>query len=239
MRLLLTRPRQESEALAQTLTRCGHETLIEPLLSIEPLKNVKIESGMPQAVIVTSVNGARAFSAHVEAPRFAQVPIYAVGSATADALDQFQVVHAGHEGVAALSARICRELTPDAGPLLYVHGVHVAGNLTAELEGSGYAVKQITIYEAVGKKTFSPAAIEAFSNTLIDGVVLFSPRTAAVFSKLAATSGLTEKLIHVTFYCLSQNVSDSIQLHHRSAQRRVVIAAAPSQESLISEINKG
>ncbi len=239
MRLLLTRPRLESEALAQTLSGFGHETLIEPLLSIEPVDNAKIGPDNPQALIVTSVNGARALSSHVEADRFRQVPIYAVGQATAEVLDRFNVVHAGTQGVAALRDKIIHDLDPEGGPLLYVRGVHVAGNLAFELAGSGFKVEQVIIYQAVEKKSFTPVLIEEIKENRIEGVVLFSPRTAIVFSRLMSKAGLTEQWGVMTFYCLSQKVSDSIGLDQKQAGYQVVIAAEPSLQSLLSSIQKG
>jgi len=238
MTLLLTRPQLESEALACTLSGLGHETLIEPLLSIEPVENAKIGSDKFQAIIVTSVNGARALSTHTEADRFRQVPIYAVGQATAEALDRFNVVHAGTDGVAALRDRISRDLAPDDGPLLYVRGVHVASNLAIDLAVSGYRVEQVIIYAAVEKKSFTPVLIEEIKNGRIEGVVLFSPRTATVFSNLVNKAGLTDKLGAMTFYCLSQKVSDSIGLDQKKGNYQVIIAAAPSLQSLLSSIVK-
>jgi uroporphyrinogen-III synthase len=238
MRLLLTRPRQESEALAKTLSRLGHETLIEPLLSIEPVGNAKIRIGNFQALIVTSVNGARALSTHVQADHFRQMPIYAVGQATAEVLDRFNVIHAGTEGVAVLRDRIRHDLAPEDGPLLYVRGVHVASNLALELAVSGYTVEQVIIYEAVEKKSFSPVLIEEIKNNRIEGVVLFSPRTATVFSKLMRKAGLTEQLGAMTFYCLSQKVSDSIQIDQKQLGYQMVIAATPSLQSLLNSIKR-
>ncbi len=236
MRILLTRPRHESEALAHILTALGHEIVMEALLSVVFDNEVKIVSNNPQAIIITSVNGARGFSNHIHADHYRQVPVYVVGAATADALKHFNVVHVGCDGVAALINAIRSELVPDAGPVLYVRGVHVAGTLADDLAGSGYQVDQVVIYEAVEKEALSPAVIEGFQGNRIDGVVLFSPRTAVVFSKLIEKAGLNEKLGDVTFYCLSQNVSDNIQVSGIRTDNQSVIAEMPTQTSLISSI---
>lgn len=238
MRLLLTRPRQESEALAQMLKSRGHESVIEPLLLIEFRRITAIESGIPQALIITSANGAQALSAHIQAHQYRRVPVYAVGQATADALGQFNVVHVGSNGVAALEQTICRELSPEKGALLYVHGVHVAGNLAHNLSSSGFRVKEITAYEAVESDAFSPAVIEDIRNNQIDGVVLFSPRTAAVFSKLVKKAGLIKNLSRVTFYCLSQNVSDNIEIAGKNLTDQMIIAETPALTSLLKSIRE-
>lgn len=232
MRLLLTRPRNESEALGHRLEGLGHDVLIEPLLSIKTMPQAKIDCTNPQAIIITSVNGARTFSDHANAHLYEDVAIFAVGTATADALGRFNVVHRGNGGVAALTDIIRTRLKPDGGPLIYIRGVHVAGDLARDLMTSGYKLEQVVIYEAVETAALSPAVIDAFCNNLVGGVVLFSPRTATTFRRLAEKARLAKKLDGVTFYCLSQNVSDSIGL----GERQVVIAAQPTLTSLIDAI---
>lgn len=236
MRLLLTRPRSESDVLAQRLTALGHEVGIEPLLSIVNVPGVEFTSKLPQAIIVTSINGARAFLAHARAPHFRTIPIYAVGATTAHVLDAFNVVYAGVHGIAALKDIICSERGTTDGPLLYIRGRHVAGNLGEDLLASGYQVVQQIVYEAVESTGFSPEVIENFQNNFVDGVLLFSPRTATVFFNQVKKAGLIENLGPVTFYCLSQNVSDSIELEGTRFRDQVVIAEQPTQESLISSI---
>ncbi len=236
MRLLITRPRRQSEVLARRLSDLGHDVLIEPMLSIENVQNVTIDSTNPQAIIITSINGARAFSAHTDAGKFRDTPVYTVGPATADELGNFNVVHRGSDGVEALRNIICTQLKPDSGPVLYFRGAHVAGDLASELTASGFVVDEVIIYEAVEIITLSQTIVDGFKNNLIDGVVLFSPRTAATFSKLAMNAGLAKKLEDVTFYCLSKNVSDSIQLGDKLRRRQVVIAEQPTTTELINAV---
>jgi len=238
MHLLLTRPHHESEALAQSLRALGHEAYIEPMLSIVFESQPQIATSEPQAVLITSVNAARAFShyCHSHGHGYKDTPVFAVGAATADALGHFNVVHVGTKGAAALKAVVCAELKPDAGALVYVRGVHIAGNLGADLTRARYTVEEAILYEAVAANTFSAGVLDRFQNSLIDGVVLFSPRTAAVFSRLVKKADLVKKLDGVTFYCLSQNVSDSIELERNLLCKQIVIARLPTQESLISSI---
>jgi len=238
MRLLITRPRKESDVLARRLKGLGHEVLVEPMLSIENVQNVRIDSTNPQAIIITSINGARAFSTHAQAGQFRDTPVYTVGAATADELGNFNVVHKGSESVEALRNIICTELKLEVGPVLYIRGAHVAGDLARDLTTSGFKVDQVVIYEAVEAFAFSQTVVNGFENDLIDGVLLFSPRTAAMFSKLAMNSGLTKKLDSVTFYCLSENVSDSIQLGDNKGRRQVVIAAQPTTTDLINAVGR-
>jgi len=238
MRLLITRPRRQSEVLARRLNDLGHDVLIEPMLSIENVQNATIDSTNPQAIIITSINAARAFSIHADAGQFRDTPVYTVGRATADELGNFNVVHRGSDGVEALRNIICTQLKPDSGLVLYIRGTHVAGDLTGELTASGFVVDEVIIYEAVKTVRLSQTVVDGFKNNLIDGVVLFSPRTAATLSKLVMNAGLVKKFEDVTFYCLSKNVSDSIQLGDKLRRRQVVIAAQPTTTDLINAVGR-
>jgi len=214
----------------------GHESVIEPLLSIVFRRDAEIKSATPQALIITSANGAQALSSHVQDQQFRQIPVYAVGQATADALSHFNVVHVGSNGVTALEQTIRRELSPEKGVLSYVRGLHIAGNLARNLSRSGFRVEEIIAYEAVEKDAFSPAVIGEIQSNHIDGIILLSPRTAGVFCKLVKKAGLIKKLGGITFYCLSQNVSDNIQIDGKDMNNQIVIAETPTLTGLLNSI---
>ena len=79
MRVMLTRPRADSERLAEALRTRGNDVIIEPMLQV-------IATGSPPpldgvvALIATSANGLRAFAAASDRRDLA---VYAVGDATA------------------------------------------------------------------------------------------------------------------------------------------------------------
>ena len=236
MRLLLTRPEPESVALGRILEGRGHEVLVEPLLTIEMRPGAEIQDRAYQAVIVTSANGARGLNAHGAASLYKSVPVMAVGPATADMLQGFDVVDAGAHGVEELTTKIRNERSPDDGPLLYVRGKHVAGNLANDLVASGFDVDEVVLYEAVASNAFSAAVIDDFRQGLIDGVLLFSPRTAHIFCQLIAAAGLQDAVSGLSLYCLSQNVADACVFVDKPDMAIRVIAQFPTQESLINTI---
>ena len=84
MRFLLTRPREDSEKLARNLTRLGHSSLIDPLITIEPCGPGKINLSLYEAVLLTSANGARALARTTDKR---DIPLFAVGEATANAAE--------------------------------------------------------------------------------------------------------------------------------------------------------
>src|SRR2546423_14567502 len=63
MRLLLTRPRDDAEPVADSLRSRGHEPFIAPLMEIRLLPGPKIPLTGAQGLIATSANGIRALAA--------------------------------------------------------------------------------------------------------------------------------------------------------------------------------
>ena len=85
MRLLVTRPEPDATRQAELLAARGHEPVLAPLLAIESATNVPIELDGAQALIVTSRNALRALASHRDVAALLQLPLFAVGEATAKA----------------------------------------------------------------------------------------------------------------------------------------------------------
>ena len=121
VRVLITRPREDAEALAEALAVRGVEALVEPLLEIVPLNPGDFDLAGVQAALLTSANGARALAA---ATGLRDVPVLAVGEATAAAARAAgfaEVAVAGGDVAACLADgnlyRFRLRLTPNGGAL--------------------------------------------------------------------------------------------------------------------------
>ena len=82
MRILLTRPESEIARFATQLEAQGVEPIAAPLLRIEPVVTLPPVPEHVQALLFTSANGVRAY-ADLAAAR--DLPVFAVGDATAEA----------------------------------------------------------------------------------------------------------------------------------------------------------
>src|SRR5580700_10112844 len=80
MLALITRPRDEAEALAALLARRGIEAIIEPMIEIVERHVALPEFAGIQAILCTSANGVRALA---RASGERHLPLFAVGDATA------------------------------------------------------------------------------------------------------------------------------------------------------------
>lgn len=227
MRLLLTRPRAQSEALAEILSAQGHQVAIEPMLEIVP-KDAAVELSGIAALVATSANGPRAFSCRSSRR---DLPLFAVGDATAEAARRlgFATVLSASGDVDDLARLIGTQVSPEQGALLHLAGEDVAGDLTLALPG--YDIRRVVLYEARAATELSPELRVRFGE--IDAVLFFSPRSAAGFVTLLIAAGLTERAKSMIAFCLSQAVAQAAQ---RVTWQRVVVAARPDQASLLALI---
>ncbi len=188
MRVLITRPEREATALAQALSARGHSPVIAPLFRVQmlhPPADFAAALASCQAVLITSVNGARALA---EASEHRSKPIFAVGdttAATAEGLGFTNVTTASGDA-AGLSDLIRQRLDPAAGPLLHVSGTEVAGELSPE----GFEVRRFVLYEARAAEVLPDSARAALEARAIDVATFFSPRASETFVRLVTDAKL-------------------------------------------------
>jgi uroporphyrinogen-III synthase len=233
LRALVTRPRAEAAELAAALAQRGVEAVIEPLMEIRPLDLAPPSLAGVQAVLCTSANGVRALAAAV-ADR--AVPVFAVGDATAGRArkEGFARVESAHGDVGELARLVRRRLNPAKGRLLHVAGTTVAGDLAGELCGAGFSVERAVMYEAQAARALDPATAAALTDGGIDLALFFSPRTSAVFARLAIAAGIAARLGRVTALSISPAADAGLV---RLGFRERIIAAAPTQAALLDRVD--
>ena len=119
MHVLITRPGDDGARLADTLRSMGHDPLFEPLLTIRQFDGSPLDLSGVQAILATSANGVRAIASR-NTER--QIPLYAVGDATARSAKEagFLDVSSASGDVTALAALVREKLDPAKGPLVHV-----------------------------------------------------------------------------------------------------------------------
>jgi uroporphyrinogen-III synthase len=233
MRLLVTRPLDDAQALAERLAARGHAATVEPLLTIAPDLRAPLDLSGIHALVFTSANGVRAYA--LRSPR-RDLPVFAVGAATAAAAREigFANVASAEGDVAALEETIAARVSPAEGPLLHVAGAVVAGDLAGRLAARGYTLRRATLYAAEPAPRLSAAAQAALEGGTLDGVLLFSPRSAAIFVELTAAPALRAAVGRLTLFALSPAVA---QAAAAAGWRRVVVAPQPDEPALLDLID--
>src|SRR5579862_3324767 len=190
---LVTRPRNEAERLAAQLAKRGVDAIIEPMIELVPRNAVLPGLAGIQAILCTSANGARALA---RASGERGVPVFAVGDATARAARAagFAAVESADGDVGDLARLVRVRLRPEGGRLLHVAGSDVAGDLAGALGAAGFAVERAVLYEARAAKALTPATARLIADEDFDLALFFSPRSAAIFARLAAAAGVDHGL---------------------------------------------
>lgn len=225
--ILITRPEARSGTVETRLKAAGFATFLAPLLEITPVA-WQLPDITPQAVLVTSANAAAALG---ETPLSRAIPVYAVGDRTAAEVRQygFTRVESAAGDARALYALVSTRCSHGLGALLYLAGEVVAGSLAAQLSNAGFWVETRVVYRASAAEALPDDARRALQEGQVRGVLLYSPRSAAIFSRLLGTNALRAEL---ALFCLSAAIAQAAG----SGWRHVEISPKPDEDSLIETL---
>ncbi len=230
MRLLLTRPSDDAERLAALLEQRGHEPVVAPLMEFRAHTGETLALDGVQAVLATSANGIRALTTRTSRR---DIPIFAVGPQTEEAARKagFAVVHNADGDASALVELVVRSANPEQGALFHAAGADTAGRVRRRLEAAGFRVTSPVLYETVAPTTLPLSARNALSQGRLDGVLLFSPRSAKIFAGLVADAGLAPACQALDAYCISAATAEGLG---GLRFQRVIVAEAPNQEAILA-----
>lgn len=238
MRVLVTRPEPDAGDLARRLAALGHEPVLAPLLVVRLIEPQISDIAGIQAAIVTSGNALRALEGSSWLDALRELPLHAVGAATAEVARAlgFRHVHVGPGTAEGLAETIVDDLAPAAGRLLHLCGETVAADLKGLLQGAGFTVDQAIVYRTEPTLSLPQAVIDDIGTGNIDAVMLMSPRTAETYAALIERHHLASEIRRVRHICLSSAVAQKLE-----GLRDLVtdIAAAPRLEEMLALLNGG
>jgi uroporphyrinogen-III synthase len=231
---LVTRPQEEAQTLAAALETRGIGAVIEPLMQMRFLAPSALDLAGVQAILCTSANGVRAL-ARVSGER--GLPVLAVGDATAARAraEGFAAVESAGGDVTDLVRLAAARLHPGNGRLLHVAGNIVAGDLVGALRAHGFSVERSVLYEALPATALSPMAVHALRFGTVVFALFYSPRTAAVFARLAAIAYVAECCRAITALSISAP-ADAALAELPWQDRRV--AERPDQPALLDMLDR-
>jgi uroporphyrinogen-III synthase len=232
MRLLVTRPREDAENLAQVLRTRGHVPVIAPIMKVQFLEGPPPALDGVQAILATSANGVRALAARI--PR-RDLTIYAVGPQTSEdaRMAGFNVVISAEGDSAALVETVSRRADPAKGILLHAAGAETAGRLRQALQARGFRVEAAILYEAVPAEKLPANAEEHLRHGTLDGVLLFSPRSARTFASLIGKAGMADCCTRLVAFCISAATAEALA---PLSFARMAVAGVPNQDAMLDLI---
>ena len=229
MRIVLTRPQEDSQRTAAALRAKGHDVLIAPLLRVEPV-DARLTTAWG-GIVITSANAAMALATNAAREGLIKLPLYAVGQRTAAAAREIgfaEIVIAGGD-VRDLLRTIVARRADSKGPLLYLAGEDRSGDLIGDLTVRGIAAEMAVVYRAA-PAPFSGDLIDALKVGEVDAVLHFSKRSAESYLAGAKAAQLTKPALALAHYCLSEQIAGPLQT---AGAGRVVVAKRPDEASII------
>ncbi len=214
MYLLVTRPEPDAAELIKLLEKAGHQVSHVPLLEINFHKTADFPDTTPQAILITSANGARAMGRLPQMASFSNTRAIVVGASSAQAAEHagFKNIRKTARGdVTGMIDFVRQNLKPQDGPLLYASGGKTSGNLVGELQSDGFVVDRVILYQAEPVKSLPQEICQSIRQGQLNGVLLFSPRTAKIWLGLTLSNSGScvsgGELAKMKHYCLSENVA--------------------------------
>ncbi|MEM9145408.1 MAG: uroporphyrinogen-III synthase [Pseudomonadota bacterium] len=189
--MLITRPLEDSRAVAAQLESDGIETLIWPLTAIRPVATAIAVPPLVDGLLFTSAHGARAFAALSQRR---DLPALCVGHRTAEIARQLGFAAVPSGGDAAALAR----MAVGSGLRHFFHprGRDTTGDLPGQLQTSGQRVSEAVVYAA--EETGPPPApvAHALASGRIAAIGFWSPRNARIFARHRADGLAMAHAIH-------------------------------------------
>jgi uroporphyrinogen-III synthase len=232
MKLLITRPAEDARRQAAPFEALGHEVVIRPLMDVVFPRLTPLRLQGVQGLIATSRNALRGLARNGAIEAAKRLPIYCVGEGTANFARELGFAHvvAGKGAAKGLIPVITYSTAPDAGALLYLTGQHLAFDLEKPLKDKGFAVPRVIIYEA---READRSALTAFAEALragVEGLILMSPRTAAICVNAIKQFKLEREAASATCYCYSGAVARPLR---EIDGIKIAIACSPTETDLI------
>jgi uroporphyrinogen-III synthase len=225
MRVLVTRPADDSARTAEALRAAGHEPLVVPLFEIQPLAHA-----MPQPVDAFIATSANALRQAQLTPENCTVPVYTVGDATAAAakVAGFGVIHSARGDSTDLAALLKGELKPGAH-IAYLAGIPRQDDALQALSGQ-FRLSTLETYRTIAVETVPEGISAGLASGQIDAILHFSPRSAQIFADLIDKAELFAKADRVVHVFISQAADIP-----RFARRK--IASRPNLAAMIAALD--
>jgi uroporphyrinogen-III synthase len=229
LRLLVTRPEPDAIRTADALRAKGHEVLVAPMLTFEPIRDVALGAGPWAALLLTSANAVRALAQHSEFTSLMYLPLLAVGDRTAEAARKagFTEVTSAAGDASDLAHAASEQFAQAQVALLHAAAEDRAGDVEDVLALKGIPVRTIVVYRMRKAAAFPSDVAAALKSGKLDGVLHYSRRSAEAYLVCGAPVGAAA--LGQTHYCLSAEVAKPLIA---AGTDRICIALRPDEPAL-------
>jgi uroporphyrinogen-III synthase len=233
MRLILTRPIDDSLYLASIMKSKDHDFLIDPMLEIEFIDN-NFDTEEFNCFILTSRYAAHSLLKIYNINKLKNKIFFCIGVATRNILANsgFKNIHHAN-GTSEDLLKIITNFSRKDNKFLYIRGVDINCDICKILNNSGIYVREEVTYKANPALALSRETVSAIDGNNIDGIIFYSKRTAEIFIDLIKINKLSNKTSIICAYCLSEEIADIL----RAFNMKVKVAKYPMNDDIINLIN--
>jgi uroporphyrinogen-III synthase len=192
-KILITRPKNLSEQIAQKLAKKNIESVIQPLFQIVEIDDLNPVNLQPQAIIITS---SASICALEKLGIRKTIPILSVGEVTSSNLKKigYNNILSASNSASSLLELSLEKLNKNSGEIIYLSGELITLDLASKLQEKGFKARRIITYTTEEIKEFSLETIDKIKKYEIKEVWLYSKNSTKIFHKLIKKHNLVEYL---------------------------------------------
>ena len=243
MRVLVTRPQPGADRTASRLISLGHTPVILPLFKAFHFRDIAVQmmSHPCSAIVMTS---AEAFTVlepvRDQITHLFPVPIFAVGSATAEVARNFGFnnIFTGTSGGADLADMICEQAKSNRKiieNLFYLAGQPRSNDLESQLAAHKIRCRTETVYEMRPTEITEGELRNVIVQQAPDAILFYSAEATRRFFNLATINGSDNMVKDVRLLCLSRNIAAVIP---QNLEKNVEISIRADETSLMDLLSQ-
>ena len=205
MHIVITRPKEDSVHLIESLKKIGHSVTHLPVIKIEKLKTKKINLENYKAVIFTSSNAIKFMD--IEKMNL-KIKCFCVGNITELTAKQagFTNTFSSEGTVDSLIELVIRTLDDKSGKLLYLSSEFISKDLDIDLIKAGYTVDRISNYTSVPVEQINEDVLIFLKKNPPDVFFIYSSKSAKYLFNLINKYSLFNIVTRCNLMCISENV---------------------------------
>lgn len=207
MTILITRPKNQAQYVAQILKKQGHDFLIDSLIEIQTIqKNPNLNFNHWTHFVITSANAIEYIS---QLKLDKNKVFFTVGDKSREEIEKIGFKNVVNAQNCAISLRdlMVGELNHKTDKILYFRGDVVSYDLEKFFRDKDFDFHSVISYKSHESSALKQQTLAKFKSKKITKILIYSQRTAEIFYKLSKIHGILNDIIDIEIVCLSQNIA--------------------------------
>ena len=232
MHIVITRPKEDSLYLIESLIKLGHTVTHLPVIKIEKLETQKIDLLNYQAIIFTSSNAIK----FMNIEKFnSKIKCFCIGKTTEFTARQagFMNTHTSEGTVDSLIELIIRTLDNKSGKLLYLSSEFISKDLDKDLIRAGYSVDRVSNYTSLPVEEIDKKTLDFFEKKPPDVIFIYSSKSAKNLFNLINKYSLLNVVTQSNLMCISEKV---LLVLKQIKFKKVFVFSPGEEEFLLNKI---